>query len=83
MFSSLFSRLGQSLGGKEFAASALAQYFGKPLGKGLSSKIGDYVANGLNSSALSDVSDPSVQQKWRNRARVYPPRDEYGLFSNL
>lgn len=83
MFSSLISRLGQSLGSPSFAESATAKYFGKTLGAGIGARAGSYVAGGLNSSILSDLSTAGIAQKWRQRAHYYPRRDEAGLFTDL
>ena len=83
MFSSLFHRLGKSVGAREFSEGASATYFGKALGTRLGSRIGHYVATELDSSVLSELSTANVQQKWRQQPRYYPRRDEDGLFRDL
>lgn len=83
MIGSFFNRLGQSLGGKSVPNSATAQHFSKTLGAGLGGRIGSFVEDGQASSVLSDLSSGKTQQKWRQRGRSYPPRDEAGLFRDI
>jgi Domain of unknown function (DUF4132) len=71
MLSFFLRRLGQSLGGKPFAETATAAYFAKTLGADMAGRIGRYVADGENSSILSDISAQGVQVKWRGRSYIF------------
>ena len=50
---------------------------------GLPKAILRYIFDGANSSVILDVQKQSVKQSWNMRSRVWPPRDEEGLFTDL
>ncbi|MEE4450757.1 DUF4132 domain-containing protein [Novosphingobium resinovorum] len=52
-------------------------------GRGLPEAAARYVADGENSSVLATLQGSAARQVWGQRARIWPPRDEEGLFTRL
>lgn len=73
-------------GGRYFAPGAAVTKHFSALGTikpPLPRAIERYVATGENSSVLLTLQQSDVQQRWSRRPRIYPPRDETGLFRTL